>query len=101
VALLVMIAWRRWSGVLLWPVFFVLYWLLILAMSALENGAQVLRHRGGGTSVGFVAEAMLGIVRSAWRVLLETSWDIFWPAAVIAAAVIAARYLWRHTARDS
>lgn len=101
VALLVMIAWRRWSGVLLWPVFFALYWLLILAMSAFENGAQVLRHRGGGTSLGLVADAMLAIAGSAWRVLLETSWDIFWPAAVIAAAGIAARYLWQHTAWDS
>ena len=101
VALLVMIAWRRWSGVLLWPVFFALYWLIILAMTAIGNGAQILRHRGGGTSVGMVADAMLSLVRSAWRVLLETSWDIFWPAAVIAAAVIAARYLWRYTARDS
>ena len=101
VALLVMVAWRRWSAVLLWPVFFALYWLLVLAMSALGNGAQILRHRGGGTSVGLVADAMLGVVRSAWRVLLETSWDIFWPAAVIAAAAIAAQYLWRYTARDS
>jgi hypothetical protein len=99
VVLLVMIAWRRWSGALLWPAFFALYWLLILAMSALGNGAQILRQRGGGTSVGLVADAMLSVVRSAWRVLLGTSWDIFWPAAVIAAAVVAARYLWRRTAQ--
>jgi len=52
VALLVLIAWRRCSGVLLWPVFFALYWLLGLAMTAVGSGAQILRHRGGGTSVG-------------------------------------------------
>ena len=97
VALLVMIAWRRWSGVLLWPIFFALYWLLALAMTAVGNGAQILRHRGGGTSVGFVADAMLSIVRSAWRVLLGFSWNIFWPAAVIAGVAVAGLYVWRRS----
>jgi len=95
VVLLVMIAWRRWSGVLLWPVFFALYWLLALAMTAVGNGAQILRHRGGGTSVGSVADSMLSVARSAWRVLLETSWNTFWPAAVIAALVVAGLHVWR------
>lgn len=95
VALLVMIAWRRWSGVLLWPVFFALYWLLALAMTAVGNGAQILRHRGGGTSVGSVADSMLSVARAAWRVLLETGWHTLWPAAVIAGLVVAGRYAWR------
>lgn len=101
VVLLVMIAWRRWSAVLLWPVFFVLFWLLTLTMTAVNNGAQTLRHRGGGVSVWFVVEAMLGVARSAWRVLLGLSWDIFWPAAVIAGLVIVARLAWRRTGRVS
>ena len=28
VVLMMMIAWRRWFGVLAWPIFFVLFWLL-------------------------------------------------------------------------
>jgi len=97
VALLVLIAWRRCSGVLLWPVFFALYWLLGLAMTAVGSGAQILRHRGGGTSIGSVADSMLSVVRSAWRVILETSWNTFWPAAVVAGLVVAGTYLWRRT----
>ena len=97
VALLVMIAWRRWSGVLLWPIFFTLYWLLALAMTAVGSGAQILRNRGDGTSVGSVADSMLSVVRSAWRVLLGTSWNTFWPAAVVAALVVAGLYTWRRT----
>ena len=97
VVLLVMIAWPRWSGAALWPPFFVLYWLLTLAMAAVDNGAQTLRNRGGGTSVALVADAMLGVARSAWRVLLGLSWDIFWPAAVIAALVVGGRIVWRRT----
>ena len=99
VVLLVMIAWPRWSGAALWPPFFVLYWLLTLAMAAVDNGAQTLRNRGGGTSVALVADAMLGVARSAWRVLLGLSWDIFWPAAVIAALVVGGRVVWRRTGR--
>ncbi|NMM24790.1 MAG: hypothetical protein HHJ11_15105 [Phycicoccus sp.] len=95
VALLVMIAWRRWSGVLLWPAFLALYWLLALAMTAVDNGAQILRHRGGGTSVADVADSMLSVARSAWRVLLEISWNTFWPAAVVAGLVVAGPYVWR------
>ena len=97
VALLVLIAWRRCSGVLLWPVFFALYWLLGLAMTAVGSGAQILRHRGGGTSVGSVADSMLSVVRSAWRVILETSWNTFWPAAVVAVLVVAGLHTWRRT----
>ena len=100
VALLVMIAWRRWSGVLLWPVFFAQYWLLALAMTAVGNGAQILRHRGGGTSVGSVADSMLSVARSAWRVLLETSWSTFWPAAVVAGLVVAGLHVWRRVRCD-
>lgn len=94
VLLLVMIAWQRWSRAALWPLFFVLYRLLTLAMVAVDNGAQNLRHRGGGTSVVAVADAMLGVARSAWRVLLGLSWDIFWPAAVIAALIVGGRIVW-------
>lgn len=97
VVLLVMIGWRRWSRALLWPVFFVLFWLLFLVMTVVESGAVMLRVRGGGTSAGFVADAMLATARSAWRELLGMSWDIFWPSAVIAAAVIASKYLWQRT----
>jgi len=96
VALLVMTAWRRWSGVLVWPIFFALFWLLALAMSALGYGAQTLRHPvGSGASVRVVTDAMLDLVRSAWRVFLGTSWDVFWPAAVIAALAIAGQWAWR------
>lgn len=101
VVLLVMIAWRRWSRALFWPVFFVLFWLLVLAMTAVESGAVMLRQRGGGTSVAFVADAMLATARSAWRELLGMGWDIFWPSAVIAAAVIASRYLWQRTGQQT
>jgi hypothetical protein len=101
VLLLVMIAWRRWSAALLWPIFFLLYWLLTLAMVAVDNGARLLRSRGGGTSVGLVVEAMLDVVRSAWRVILGISWDIFWPAAIIATVAIAGQYAWRRTGRVS
>jgi hypothetical protein len=41
-----------------------------------------------------VADVMLGTARSAWRLLLAFSWEVFWPAAVFAALVIAGRYLW-------
>lgn len=101
VVLLVMIAWRRWSAALLWPVFFILYWLLTLTMIAVDNGAQTLRHRGGGVSAWFVADTMLGVARSAWRVLLGLSWDVFWPAAVVAGLVIAGQVAWRRTGRVS
>jgi hypothetical protein len=94
VALLVMMGWRRWPGTLLWPAFFVLYWMLALAGVAVDSGAVMLRQRGGGITVGVVADAMLGTARSAWRLFLTLSWDIFWPAAVIAAVVIAGRHLW-------
>ena len=102
VVLLVMIAWRRWSGVLLWPIFFALFWLLTLVMSALGHGAQTLRHpMGSRASVGPLNDAMLGFVRSTWRVFLGTSWDVFWPAAVIAVLVIAGLYVWRRTGQVS
>jgi hypothetical protein len=97
VVLLLMMGWRRWSGALLWPIFFVLFWLLALASTAVESGAVMLRQRGGGTTVGSVADAMLGTARAAWRILLTFSWDIFWPAAVVAAVVIGSRYLWQRT----
>ena len=94
--LLVLIAWRRWSGVLVWPIFFALFWLLNLVRSALGHGAQTLRHHvGGQDSTGVVTDAMASFISSAWRVALGTSWDIFWPAAVIAALVIAGQRVWR------
>jgi len=95
-ALMVMIAWRRWTGMLVWPIFFALLWLLSLAMSAVEYGARTLHPPGGGhNSVGAVASAMLDFARSAWSVMLDTSWQLFWPAAVIAAIFIAALLGWR------
>jgi hypothetical protein len=94
--LLVMIAWHRWSGVLLWPAFFALFWFLTLTMSAVAFGAQTLRHPGGGNvGLGTVMETMLDFVRSAWRVTLGIDWAIFWPAAIIAALVIAGLNVWR------
>ena len=96
--LLVMIAWRRWSGVLVWPIFFALFWLLNLLMSAVAYGAQTLRHPGGShASVGTIAEVMLDFVRSVWGDLLGTSWQNFWLAAVIAALAVAGRFVWRRT----
>lgn len=96
VVLLVMISWRRSSAVVLWPIFFVLFWLLHLVMSAVGYGAQTLRHPGGGgATTGTLAAAMVDFARSAWSELLEISWQIFWPAAVIAALVVAAQLLWR------
>jgi len=44
-----------------------------------------------------VVEAMLDVVRSSWRLLLGLSWDIFWPAAVVAALLLAGRYAWLRT----
>jgi len=60
-----------------------------------------LSRRGGGVAVGFVAEAMLDVVRSSWRLLLGLTWDVFWPAAVIAALLLASRYAWQRTGRVS
>jgi len=101
VVLLLMIAWRRWSSAVLWPALFLLYWLLRLAMIAVDTAAQTLSRRGGGVSVSFVAEAMLDVVRSSWRLLLGLTWDIFWPAAVIASLLLAGRYAWQRTGRVS
>lgn len=95
-----MIAWRRWSGALVWPVFFALFWLLNLAMAAVGYGAHHLRYPDGSqAALGSVVDAMPDFVRSAWRVLLGLSWDIFWPAAVIAALVVGGRVVWRRTGR--
>jgi len=44
---------------------------------------------------------MLGVVRAAWRVLLGLSWDVFWPAAVVAGLVIVGQLAWRRTGRVS
>jgi len=101
VVLLLMIAWRRWSSAILWPAFFLLYWLLRLAMTAVDHAGQTLSRRGGGVSVGFVAEAMVDVVRSSWRLLLGLCWDTFWPAAAVAALLLAGRYAWVRTGRVS
>lgn len=96
VVLLVMIAWLRWSDVLFWPAFFALLWFLTLTMSALESAAGTLGRTGGGNlSLLSVNRAMLDFAGSSWRTVLGTSWDLFWPAAVIAAVVVAALYVWR------
>ena len=100
VALMVMIAWRRWPGVLLWPVFFALFWLLHLAMFAIGYGAADLRHPGGShATMGSVADTMLLFVRSGWRMSLGTSWHVFWPTALGAALVVAGRFVWRRVRR--
>jgi hypothetical protein len=96
VGLLVMTAWRAWSGVLLWPVFFALFWLLGLVMAALTFGARTLRHPGGSqASIWSVADAMRDFIRSAWIDMLGASWRTFWPAAAVAAVAVAALYTWR------
>jgi len=98
--LLVMIAWRRWSGVLGWQIFFVLFWLLNLAMSAVDYGAVNLRNRRGSqASVGSIGGTMLDFVRSAWRVFSQSSWRDFWPAALMAAVVVAGLWVWRRFRR--
>lgn len=99
--LMVMIAWRRWSGVLLWPIFFVLFWLLTLLTRAVGYGAGTMRHPGGSqATVGTVADAMISFLRSAWQVMLELHWQTFWPAAVIAALVIGGQLVWRRARAD-
>lgn len=95
VALLVMVALRRWTGVLVWPLFFALFWLLGVAMAAVGYGAGTLRRPGRGVTIGTVAEAMLDLVRTGWRQMLGDSWRIFWPAAVIAALMIGGLLVWR------
>lgn len=96
VVLLVMIAWRRWTGLLVWPIFFALFSLLRLGMSAVDYGAATLRHPGGAKiSVWSVADSMLYFVRSAWRLMLEFSWQLFWPAALVAAVAVAGLFGWR------
>jgi hypothetical protein len=56
VVILVMIAWRPWSGVLLWPIFFAFLWLLTLVMSAVGYVAQRLKPPAGDSaSLGSVA----------------------------------------------
>ena len=96
VVLLVMIAWLRWTDALLWPVFFALLWFLTLTMSALGSAARTLGRPGGATvSVRSLNTAMLDFAGSAWSALLGTSWDLFWPAALIAALVVGGLSVWR------
>lgn len=96
VVLLVMIAWLRWSDVLLWPVFFALLWFLTLTMSALGSAARTVGRPGGAdVSLRSIDTAMLDFAGSSWRALLGTSWDLFWPAALIAALVVACLFVWR------
>jgi hypothetical protein len=98
VVLLVMIAWRPWRGVLLWPIFFLLLWLLTLVMSAVGHLAESLSPQNGDSaSLGSAAHTMLEYVRPTWQTLLGISWDLFWPAAVIAALIIGFLYLWRRS----
>ena len=93
-ALLVLIAWRRWTGVLLWPVFFAWYWLLLLAENSLRYGTETLRHPGGHrASVSTVLAAMADFVPNAWSVLLSNAWSFFGPALLIASLVVAGRAL--------
>lgn len=89
--LMVMIAWVRWARILAWPLFLALFWLLTLVESALAYAARTL---GSTATAGAVAGAMADFVRSAWREVLGVSWQLVWPAAVIAALVISGWYLW-------
>jgi hypothetical protein len=94
-ALLVLIAWRRWTGVLLWPVFFLWLWLLSLVQNTVRYGTETLRHPGGSNaSVPTVLEAMRDFVPNAWSVLLANAWHLLWPALFLAAVVLAWRAAW-------
>lgn len=98
VVLLVLIAWQHWSGVLLWPLFFVLFWLLNLVVSAVGHGAQTLRRPWDGSeSPSSATDASVDFARLAWRVTLGESWGTIWPAAIFAALVVAGFYAWRRT----
>ena len=95
VLLLLMIAKSHWVDLRLWPIFFVLFWLLNLLGSALGSSADTLRKPGSAQStVGNVADAMVDFIRSAWSVVLSESWRIFWPAAVVAVVLLACNYAW-------
>lgn len=91
-SLLVLIAWRRWTGVLLWPVFFAWYWVLLLAEDTLRYGTETLRHPGGHRAgVSTVTGAMHDFLTSAWSALLAGAWSLVWPALLIATLVVAGR----------
>ena len=93
--LLVLLAWRRWTGVLLWPVFFLWLWLLSLAENTLRYGTETLRHPGGSrASVSTVLDAMRDFVPNAWSALLSNAWHSVWPALLLAAVVLAWRAAW-------
>jgi hypothetical protein len=95
VGLLLLVAKDRWIDVRLWPIFFVLFWLLNLLSSALAFGAQTLSRPGSAQStVGTVADAMVSFVRSAWATVLGNSWQTLWPAVVIAALLLACKHTW-------
>lgn len=97
--LLVMIAWRRWSSVLLWPLFFAIYWVLTLVRSAVGQGAQTLRDPlDGKSAAGSVIDEARAAVGSDWGTYLGSSWDAFWPAALIGALVVAGVHVWRRGA---
>ncbi|MGZ6892319.1 MAG: hypothetical protein ACXVGM_20000 [Oryzihumus sp.] len=94
-ALLVLIAWRRWTGVLLWPLFVLWFWLVEVAQQALRYGTETLRHRGGhGVSLQMVLDAMTDFLRNAWEVLASNAWSFLWPAILLAAVALAWRRVW-------
>lgn len=94
-ALLVLIAWRRWTGVLLWPLFVLWFWLVEVARQTLRYGAETLRHPGGHlVTRQMVLEAMTDFLRNAWSVLASNAWDFLWPAIFLAAVVLAWRAAW-------
>jgi len=99
--LLVMIAWNRWTGVLLWPLVLALLWLLTLTRAAIGAGAQTLRHPWDGTSAaGSGLDVALAFVRSHWRGFLGDGWDVFWPAVLIGALVVAGVHAWHRLAPE-
>ena len=94
-ALLVLIAWRRWTGVLLWPLFVLWFWLVELAQQTLRYGAETLRHPGGhAVTRQLVLGAMTDFLRTAWSALASNAWDFLWPAMFLAAVVLVWRVVW-------
>ena len=94
-ALLVLLAWRRWTGVLLWPLFVLWFWLLQLAQETLRYGTETIRHpHGHEVSVSAVLQTMRDFVPNAWLAIAAATWHFLWPAVLLAAVVLAWRAVW-------
>ena len=94
-ALLVLIAWRRWTGVLLWPLFLLWFWLVQVAGETLRYGTETLRHPGGHrVGVSTVLGATHDFLTTAGSVLASNAWGFRWPAILLAAGALAWRATW-------